>query len=214
MTKIFVTGTDTNVGKTVAATMLDMGLNAHYWKPVQTGTQEGRDSDFVARWLGPSRVLPESYTFAAPLSPDAAAVREGRKIHLAQIKLPGGAESLVAEGAGGALVPLNATSTMADLMLSLGFHTLIVARTALGTINHTLLTVEALRLRNLPLAGVLLMGNPQPETAASIERHGKIAILGTIPFCRNFTAGWFAESFARLDLSSLYRKEPIYDVQA
>jgi dethiobiotin synthetase len=202
MAKFFVTGTDTNVGKTVAATVLAVGLRARYWKPVQTGTEDGRDSDFLARWIGPERVLAEAYAFPAPLSPDAAAAETGSEIELLRIRPPTVAGAFVVEGAGGVLVPLNRDQTMPDLMAHLGFPAVVVARAGLGTINHTLLTLESLRRRSLPVAGVIFMGEPRRSTVASVAHHSGAKVLGVIPICPSFSSGWFEESFRNLDFSS------------
>lgn len=185
MSGVFVTGTDTNAGKTIACAVLVRKFGAHYWKPAQTGVPEdAADTDTVARLaeLPPARIHPPRHVFRAPLSVLAAATREGARVSLADFTLPAtGGAPLVVEGAGGCLVPLSEDALMVDLIARLGLPALIVARTALGTINHSLLTVEALRGRNIPVAGILFSGEDNPETIALIARFGQVRVLGCIP---------------------------------
>lgn len=182
---VFVTGTDTGVGKTLASACLVRAWGASYWKPVQTGVAtEAGDSETVAALagLGPERIFPPAAVYDAPLSPHAAAALEGRSIRLADIQLPpDDGRPLVAEGAGGALVPLSDGAFMADVAEKLGLPVVLVARSGLGTINHTLLSLEALRRRNAPVAGVILSGPPNPGNRAAIERFGHVRVLAEIP---------------------------------
>lgn len=182
MTGVFVTGTDTGVGKTVACAWLARHWGADYWKPIQSGTVEGRDADTVARLAGlaPERIHPSAVELAAPLSPDAAARLEGRRIDLADFHLPATPRPLVVEGAGGVLVPLNERDMMAHLIIRLGLPVVVVARTGLGTINHSLLTLEALRCRTVEIAGIVLVGPPQPATRDAILAFGGVRLLGEI----------------------------------
>lgn len=180
----FVSGTDTGVGKTVISAALTLGLNAFYWKPVQSGTKEvdGVDCEMVARLTGLSseRIFQSSYSFREPASPHLAARLEGAQIELDHLSSPS-VRPLVIEGAGGLLVPLNDHHLMIDLIQKLGFPTILVARSTLGTINHTLLSLEALRSRSIPVAGVVLNGPLNPENRAAIEAHGKIPVLCEVP---------------------------------
>lgn len=183
--RFFITGTDTGVGKTVASAMLCAALDAMYWKPIQTGTRDGTDRATVIRLaqLPKNWALPEAYRFAPPVSPHLAARLAGVRIDLRKIKLPKIArlQNIIVEGAGGALVPINGSQFMTDLMAHLGFPVLLVARTSLGTINHTLLSVAALRAARLDLRGVIMVGKPNQENRAAIERYGEIEVVGTIP---------------------------------
>jgi len=183
--RLFITGTDTGVGKTVVSALLCAALDAYYWKPIQTGTREGADSKTVIHLaeLPRSRVLPEAYRFAPPVSPHLAAQRAGVRIELRKIRMPriparGG---LVAEGAGGVLVPINKTQFMTSLMRHLKLPVLLVSRTALGTINHTLLSLAALRAARLDVRGVVMVGPPNPENREAIERYGDIPVIGSVP---------------------------------
>jgi malonyl-CoA O-methyltransferase len=181
---VFVTGTDTGVGKTVVAACLVRRWGAEYWKPVQTGlAQEPGDSETVAALsgAGPDRIHAPRHECAAPLSPEAAAHLERRRIDLADFDLPPGRAPLVVEGAGGVLVPLGGGAVMADLMARLSLPVLVVARSTLGTINHSLLTVEALRARRISVWGVVLVGPEPDDNAETIAKLGKVAILAAIP---------------------------------
>jgi dethiobiotin synthetase len=183
--RFFVTGTDTGVGKTVVSALLCAALDAIYWKPIQTGTREGADRPTVMRIAGlpRARTAPEAYRFAPPVSPHLAARRAGVRIDLRKIRLPqiGPRENLIAEGAGGALVPINETQLMTDLMRHLGLPVLLVTRTTLGTINHTLLSLAALRAARLEVRGVIMVGKANRDNREAIERYGHSAVIGVVP---------------------------------
>ncbi|HEV2182595.1 MAG TPA: dethiobiotin synthase [Candidatus Acidoferrales bacterium] len=183
--RFFITGTDTNVGKTVVSALLCAALGAIYWKPIQTGTCEGSDRATVMRIAGvpKNRTLPEAYRFAPPVSPHLAARLAGVRIELRKIKVPQIAdpENLIVEGAGGALVPMNSTQLMTDLMAHLNLPVLVVARTSLGTINHTLLSLAALRAARLDLRGVVMVGKENRDNRAAIEHYGEIEVVGAVP---------------------------------
>lgn len=188
---VFVTGTDTGVGKTfLCAAILRRyagSLPLAYWKPIQTGTSETDDTRTVRKLTGlnGAALLEEGLRFHAPVSPHLAARLEGRRIEGRALR--DRAEGLdpsrswIVEGAGGLLVPLNGREMMADLALRLKLPLLIVARSTLGTINHTLLTLEAARRRNLPVAGVVLIGPPNWENRRAVERYGRAPVLEEVP---------------------------------
>jgi dethiobiotin synthetase/malonyl-CoA O-methyltransferase len=157
-----------------------------YWKPIQTGMEQDDDTAEVRR-LGAchaDEVLEQGVRLSRPLSPHLAARLENRRIDIPSLLalIPEHDESSwLVEGAGGALVPVNESALMVDLMTVLGLPVLIVARTALGTINHTLLTVEAVQTRKLTVAGVLMVGEPNPENRAAIETYGRVSVIGELP---------------------------------
>ena len=184
-TRIFVTGTDTDVGKTVVASALTLGLDAYYWKPIQSGLTPSTDTADVRRWTGlpDERFLPEAYRLREPMSPHAAAEIDGVTIdveHLLATELPTD-RPVVVEGAGGLMVPLNHTDLMIDFVARLGTPVVLVARTALGTLNHTLLSVSELRRRAIPLLGVVLNGDEHESNRRAIERYSEVAVLGRVP---------------------------------
>lgn len=183
MNSFVVTGTDTDVGKTIFAAALAAHLEAWYWKPVQAGTDDGTDAQRVARLSGlpPERILPEAYRLATPCSPHRAAAIDGVAFELDQLALPP-QRPLVVEGAGGALVPLRDNLLMADLFKRWGLPAIIVARTSLGTINHSLMTIEALRSRGVTIHGVAFIGDPVEDSEATICRIGGVRRLGSLPW--------------------------------
>ena len=201
---VFVTGTDTGVGKTVVCACLVQRWTAAYWKPVQTGlAEETGDSETVATLAGAAahRIHPPRYEFAAPLSPEAAARREGRNVRVEEFSLPESRAPLVVEGAGGVLVPIGGGASMADLMQRLGLPVLLVVRGTLGTINHSLLSLEALRRRALPVWGVVIVGAAPDGNAEAIARLGQVAILAILPRLAELTPASIAEAAAILPAS-------------
>ena len=180
----FVTGTDTGIGKTLLSSLLVAALNRKYWKPIQSGACEGTDRETVMKWAGVAadRTFPESYIFEFPVSPHFAAEREGKSVELSRIRRPASSDALIIEGAGGLLVPLNDEALMLVLIRELRAPVVVAARTTLGTINHTLLTVMAIRHAKVDLHGVVMIGKDHPENRRAIERYGNVSIVGWIPW--------------------------------
>jgi len=166
MRKISVTGIGTDVGKTIIAAMLVEALKADYWKPIQAGYQEGTDTELVKRLVTntTSHFFKESYLLKEPCSPHAAAELEGITIELEKLKLPQSTTTLVIEGAGGVLVPINDTDYVADMIQLFDCEVLLVSKNYLGSINHTLLTLEELKRRNCNLTGIVFNGEPNPSS--------------------------------------------------
>jgi dethiobiotin synthetase len=198
----FVTGTDTGIGKTIVSTLLAIGLEGQYWKPVQTGSGESSDSDFARQWLPAECVAKEAYSFAPPVSPHLAASRVGQRIELSSIlrARPEGARPLIVEGAGGLLVPLNPDCLMVDLIRALELPVILASSTRLGTINHSLLTLAELRRQELRVAGVIMVGPSEGEVCQAIESFGQTAILGEVPWVDQFSYAWFKNVFNQLTL--------------
>jgi len=204
---VFVTGTDTDAGKTIVAAALVAALGGLYWKPVQSGLEQspGGDGAVVAGLTGhlPEDFPQPAYAFQAPLSPDQAAALEGRRIDPERIVLPEVQRFLVVEGAGGLMVPLDETTLMVDLAGRLGLPVVLAARTGLGTLNHTLLSLEALARRGLPVAGVVFSGPDHPRNLETIRRLGGVPVLGRIPWLDPLTPAALAAAAAGLDLGGL-----------
>ncbi|MFN7914911.1 MAG: dethiobiotin synthase [Vicinamibacterales bacterium] len=189
---VFVTGTDTGVGKTVvsAALLQRFGQRptTRYWKPIQTGIEQDDDTADVLRLSGmpAARALHEGIRLPRPLSPHLSAALAGAAISLPPLMdlawSQPDSDRWIVEGAGGVLVPLNDHELMVDLMSVLGLPAVIAARSGLGTINHTLLTVEALRARALPIAGVVLVGPPNQDNRVAIETRGHVPVIGELPW--------------------------------
>jgi dethiobiotin synthetase len=201
MTGYFVTGTDTNVGKTVLSALLVAALDAVYWKPVQTGANEGTDREAVRQWAeaAEERLPLERYRFYPPISPHLASRVGGIRIGLDEFELPEAPAGLkwIIEGAGGVMVPLNERDLMRDLMQRIGFPIIVASRTALGTINHTLLTLAALREAHLPICGVVLVGDENLENRQAIEHYGKVRVIGYIPILKNIDRAGLLEVYEK-----------------
>jgi len=195
---IVVTGTDTDVGKTVFAAALAGALGARYWKPVQAGLDPRADVDSVALLSGlpADRILPEAYRLGTPCSPHRAAEIDGVTIDPERLALPEVDGPLVVEGAGGVLVPITPDLLFADLFARWGQPAVLVARTQLGTINHSLLSIEALRHRGLPILGIAFIGDEQPDSEATIARLGAVKRLGRLPRLDPLDATTLAAAFA------------------
>jgi dethiobiotin synthase len=180
--QLFITGTDTGVGKTVVSAILMAGLEGKYWKPVQSGLEEMTDTDWIRAVTGlpENHFYPETCRLQRPLSPHASAAAEGIRIDLESFRLPDTEEHLIVEGAGGIMVPLNETHLMLDLMKKLAIPVLLVARSELGTINHTLLSLEQMRRHGLEVFGVVMNGPKNPGNREAIEHFGKVKVLAEI----------------------------------
>ncbi|MEJ7934223.1 dethiobiotin synthase [Sphingobium sp. AN558] len=206
MSVFVVTGTDTDIGKTVFAAGLAGALGAHYWKPVQAGTDPEGDRETVARLSGlpDDHLLPEAYRLSTPASPHLAARIDGVQIALDRLALPHVEGPLVVEGAGGVLVPLTTKLLMADLFAHWGAPVIMCARTGLGTINHSLLSIEALRARDVPIAGIAFIGDAHDENEAIIPALGRVPSLGRLPLLDPLDGTSLAAAFAaNIDLSRL-----------
>ena len=196
--RIVVTGTDTDVGKTVFAAALTRALDAHYWKPVQAGLEDGGDGAAVARLadIAPARIVPESYRLTTPCSPHRAAEIDGVTIDPERLVIPKTPGPLVIEGAGGVLVPLTRSLTYADVFARWSCPVVLVARTALGTINHSLLSIEALRARGVPILGVAFVGEENADSESTIAQIGGVARLGRLPRLTSLDPATLADAFS------------------
>jgi dethiobiotin synthetase len=208
MSAIVVTGTDTGLGKTVFAAMLTAALDAVYWKPVQSGIEDGTDAKTVVRLGGvpAERILPEAYVLSQPLSPHRSAELDGVEIDAEALELPGprpDGRAIVVEGAGGLLVPLTRQTLFIDVFRRWDAPVVLCARTALGTINHTLLSVEALKARGIPLLGIAFIGDAMPDSERTIVEFSGARRLGRLPRLEEIGPDSlrraFAEHFDRAD---------------
>jgi dethiobiotin synthetase len=201
----FVTGTDTDVGKTLVSAWLLTHLDASYWKPVQAGTEPETDAATVKRLaeVPADRILPEAYVLPEPLAPHEAARRAGITIDPNKLVPPDCKGLMVVEGAGGLMVPLTDDAYMIDLAAELDLPIILVARSTLGTINHTLLSIEAIRRRGLPLAGVVIIGPETPHNRAAIERYGQIDVIVEIPWLDTPSRSALRDIQPELDLLKL-----------
>ncbi|NVO56297.1 ATP-dependent dethiobiotin synthetase BioD [Rhodobacteraceae bacterium B1Z28] len=204
MSALIVTGTDTGVGKTVFAAGLTAVLGACYWKPVQSGLEDATDSETVRSFSG-AEVLPETYRLNLPASPHLSAEDMGVKIDLSRLALPQVDGPLVVEGAGGVMVPLNRQAFYLDLFAQWRAPVILVARTALGTINHTSLSLMALRNAGCEVAGVAFVGDPQPEVEQTIVQMCDVRHLGRLPFLAELTQQTLSDAFTAIDIEAIRR---------
>lgn len=198
--RFFVTAIDTNVGKTHVAAILCKAWQADYWKPVQCGDLSNSDTQKVQRLAGAygGCIHAEAFRLQAPMSPHAAAQLEGLVIELHALHLPNTSNHLLIEGAGGVMVPLNNRQTFLDILPNWNATTIIVSRNYLGSINHTLLTVSALRSRNIAIAGIIMVGEKNEASEQAIEAIGGVRILTHIPLTNSFDEGFVEEQAHRL----------------
>ncbi len=184
MSRTFViTGTDTNIGKTVFSAALADALNAYYWKPVQSGLEEATDSQTVVQLarLSPLKIIPETWRLKTPASPHLSAQIDGVEIDTDALEVPSVDAPLVIEGAGGLHVPLTRRTTFIDVFARWQKPIILCAGTGLGTINHTLLSLEALNRRNIAVHGIAFIGDPQPDTEQIIPELSGVRRLGRLP---------------------------------
>jgi dethiobiotin synthetase len=173
----FVTGIDTDSGKTLVSAILCQALQADYWKPIQAGLP--RDTDTVKQLVTDPAIHfhPERHLLQMPASPHASALAENKEIDLEDFSLPPTSRTLIIEGAGGCLVPINDNHFVIDIAAKLEATIILVADLYLGSINHTLLTVQELKRRALPVKGIIFNGEPNPESQRIISRHAGWPIL-------------------------------------
>ncbi|HEY4163994.1 MAG TPA: dethiobiotin synthase [Dongiaceae bacterium] len=196
--RIVVTGTDTGIGKTVFSAGLADFLGANYWKPVQAGLEEATDAQLVARLgrLSADRIVPERYRLRTPASPHQSAEIDGVRIDPAALDVPRpGDRPLVIEGAGGLMVPLNGGTLYIDIFERWRIPVVLCARTALGTINHSLLSIEALRRRQVSILGIAFIGESNPESERVISEIGHVRRLGRLPWLAPLAADTLQAAF-------------------
>jgi dethiobiotin synthetase len=197
-TPIVITGTDTDVGKTVFAAALVSALDGFYWKPVQAGLDGETDGAVVQRLCGlaPERILPEAYRLKTPASPHFAAERDEITIDVATLNPPIVKGTLVIEGAGGLAVPLTRAVLQIDLFARWKFPVVLCASTRLGTINHSLLSIEALKRRAIPILGVAFIGDENADSQRTICQMGGVTLLGRLPRLDSLNPDTLKRAFA------------------
>jgi dethiobiotin synthetase len=207
MNKIVITGTDTEIGKTAFSAALMLGLEAtgaqaHYWKPIQSGVAEGTDTNTVKDLTGlpDKRFLPERYIFKNPLSPHRAAELDNAQIDMDDLSnpenIPACEDTLIIEGAGGLFVPTTRSDLQIDLYNKWQIPVVLCARTGLGTINHTLLSIEALKSRNIPIKGIVLIGEENTDNTETIAAFSRIDVLGIMPKLEQLSRNNLIQVFA------------------
>jgi dethiobiotin synthetase len=177
--QFFITGIGTEIGKTLVSAIVTEYLQADYWKPVQSGDLHWTDTMKVQSLISNTKSVfhPERHRLNAPLSPHASAALDGVQIKLSDFTLPHTSNHLVVEGAGGLMVPLNEHDVLLDLIQQLQIPVILVSRNYLGSINHTLLSFDALKQRNIPIAGIVFNGEPNPASESFIENYTQLPVL-------------------------------------
>jgi dethiobiotin synthase len=189
---IFVTATDTNIGKTISCAWLCVQLNYFYWKPVQCGDLDTRgDSGFIQNIVGKEKIIPSTYEFKESLSPHEAAKRENINIAMNNFNLPN-KKNLIIEGAGGVYVPLNNQDYIIDLIKHIKVPVILVCKGTLGTINHTVLSVKALQTNKIPIIGLIISGESHIHNEQALEYYTKLSILVKIPILTTFNKKIFS----------------------
>jgi dethiobiotin synthetase len=208
LNQLVVCGTDTDVGKTVVSAWLVQGLGARYWKPVQSGLDQGGDRGSVQRLLNlpAERLLPEIYRLSRPLSPHWAAELDGVEIQPERLELPQEEGPLVVETAGGVLVPLRRDWLQIEQLQRWRLPVLLVARSGLGTLNHTLLTLEALRQRAVPVLGLVLNGPPHADNPRTLEQFGGVPVLAELPPLQPLSAAALAQQWQQQQMGRRLRQ--------
>lgn len=196
--KCIITGTDTDAGKTVFAAMLMLALNTTYWKPLQSGITDGVDTKTVQNLTGlpDDRFYPEKYIFTEPLSPHRAAEIDEVEIDVDAIEVPDTDAPMLIEGAGGLMVPVTRTHLQINMFKRWGLPVILCARTGLGTINHTLLSLEALWARKMPIHGIAFIGPDNPDNIRTIEEYSGEKVLGHLPHLKELNAKSLQKAFA------------------
>jgi len=179
----FITGIGTGIGKTITSAVLTEKLKADYWKPIQSGDLDQSDSLTIHSLLSNSQTVvhPEVYCLTQPLSPHLSAKLDGITINLDQFKLPETTNHLIVEGAGGLMVPLNDEALILDLIKHLGIEVIVVSQNYLGSINHTLLTINTLKQHHIPIKGIIFNGTANEESEKYILNYTGVTSLGFIP---------------------------------
>ncbi|MBC8475132.1 MAG: dethiobiotin synthase [Bacteroidetes bacterium] len=191
----FVTGIDTNIGKTVVAAILVEALNADYWKPIQSGDLHYTDTDKVKELVNEKSILyPETYRLNNPLSPHASAKLDNISISLASFQLPKTNNNLIVEGAGGLLVPINEDgSYLSDIIVKLGMEVILVSKNYLGSINHTLLSIEYLKSKSISIKGIIIVGEKNESSESIITKNTEVNILHRVPMVESVTREFIKE---------------------
>lgn len=192
--KYLITGIGTDVGKTVVSAIVAQALEANYWKPIQSGELDNSDSHKINRLTNDLvQVLPERYRLNEPLSPHASAAIDGVHLKLSELTLPESNGNLLVEGAGGLMVPINDTDLLIDAFKRWNLPVIIVSRHYVGSINHTLLTIEALQNRRIAIKGLVFVGDENKATESFILNHTKVPFLMRVPIAAEVTAEFVQE---------------------
>ena len=200
--KFVVCGTDTDIGKTLISSFLVRGLNSCYWKPIQSGMGNETDSEFVKRVSGVSneKILKESYIFSNPVSPHWAAEIDKVKIKKSLLNLPEIDQNLVVETAGGLMVPITRDFLQIDQIKIWKLPVIIVCRSSLGTLNHTLLSIEALRTRKIKILGLIINGEKHFDNPRTLKTFSDLPIIAEFPFIEDLNCNTLDKLWQKLNM--------------
>lgn len=203
MKPLFITGLGTDIGKTIVSAVLVEKLKADYWKPIQSGDLDNTDTQKVRRLVSNTVSVfhPETYRLSQPFSPHKSAEIDGIKIELNNISTPQTDNKLVIEGAGGLMVPLNDDVYIVDLIAKINADVIFVVKHYLGSINHALLSLEALKSRNIKVEGIIINGEPDKYSEQAIRNYTDLPILGHIPFVSELNQNVIIEMGEQLNIS-------------
>ena len=201
---LIICGTDTDVGKTIISTLLVQGLNAVYWKPIQSGIEDGGDTNKVCNILNLSedRWIPEVYKFQTPVSPHWSAEIDNQLINPDNLYIPLIKKTLIIETAGGLMVPLNRNFLQIEQVKRWNLPVILVARSGLGTLNHTLLSIEAMKRRKIPIKGIFLNGPLHEDNPKTLEQFAKIPIIAQLPILKELSSTSLKEEWEKQNISS------------
>tara|TARA_Y100000589_G_scaffold199300_1_gene188147 strand:- start:1955 stop:2614 length:660 start_codon:yes stop_codon:yes gene_type:complete len=187
--QFIVCGTDTDIGKTLISAFLVRGLNSFYWKPIQSGTENETDSEYVRRVsrVNNKQILKEAYIFSSPVSPHWAAEIDQKEVRKSALNLPKINQNLVVETAGGLMVPLTRDFLQIDQMKTWDLPVIIVCRSSLGTLNHTLLSIEALRKRKIKIMGLIVNGKKHLDNPKTLHNFSGLPIIAEFPWIEDFS---------------------------
>ena len=202
---IIICGTDTDVGKTIVSALFVLGLDGIYWKPIQSGLIDGTDTNRVSEILNlpKERIIPEIYKFQAAVSPHWAAEKETKWVDPQLLTIPTTTKSLVIETAGGLMVPINRDCLQINLIQRWGFPVILVARSGLGTLNHTLLSIEALKKREIHILGIVINGSFHEDNPRTLEQISKIPVIAQLPLLSEISTDTLKQQWINNKLDNL-----------
>ena len=187
--QFIICGTDTDVGKTLISSFFVRGLNCFYWKPIQSGIQGETDSEYVQRvsQISPKKILKEAYVFNEPVSPHWAAEIDNVKLIKSNLNLPNIEKNLLVETAGGLMVPLTRDFLQIDQIKIWNLPVILVCRSSLGTLNHTLLSIEALKKRKINILGLIINGKKHLDNPQTLKLFSGLPIIAEFPLIKNLS---------------------------